>query len=1207
MLFSARLAIATTLIIGAAACSGTEAGRIDSGVPSDGDGGVSDGGRREDGGGTTQTDGGAQPSETCSNAPIAAATNGTCNVTAGDKNLLIRGDLVGPNGIIKNGHLLIDQNGVITCAACDCTATAGFETATKIECAEGLISPGLVNAHDHITFNEGGPVPHTEVYEHRHDWRTGRNGSEEIPSPQNKGGVLGVRWSEIRNLIAGTTSVNGSGSAPGLVRNLDRTDGLEGLPQPAVRYSTFPLGDSRGTTKNSGCDYGTDGDSLTDNAIAQADAYTPHVAEGIDLAARNEMLCLDGAQMGGNDVIAGKTAIIHGVGLNAADYGALASEGASLIWSPRSNVDLYGNTAMVTTAARVGVRIGLGTDWTASGSMNMLRELRCASDLNKNYYGSYFTDRQLVDMATINSAAALWSDDHLGALKAGLRADVAIFDQNDHQGYKAILEGNVDGVVLVLRSGVALYGDKDVISALDDDRCEALDVCGRAKSICVERDTGTTLAEIRAAIRTDNYPLFFCGTPDNEPSCLPHRPSEYTGMSRADDKDGDGVADAMDLCPDTFDPPRPLDGDTQADTDQDGAGDACDPCPLAANTESCAAPRSDDRDGDGVKDSEDNCAGAPNPGQEDQDRDMTGDSCDACPTVANTGGAPCPVNVYDVKQGRADGTISISDVIVTAIAPAGYFVQIPVANRDATLGENYSGLYVFAGRTAAKPALGDRIDLVGTVTEYFGQIQLTTATHTVRSSGAELPAPIVVEPAVIATGGDRAAALEGVLVEVRDVAVTDVAPAAGAADMAPTNEFVVDGALRVNDFMYLADPFPAANEQIGFVRGVLRFANENSKIEPRNADDLGVAAQLRGIEPGVRFVRANTSTTVHEVTLTRSTASAVTVSIRSSDASVTVPATVTIPAGSRSVPLPITTRAATTSSVTITAEAGGITKTATVRTYDDATPRRLSQLTVSAPIASTNMMFSGTVTVDVPAGQSGVTVEVTVEPANLATVAGPVVIPRDRTSATFSISTSAETGSGTLVARSGGVTLRTPFQVSTSRTRAVGQAGDLIITEILWNPTGSNDEKMREWFELYNPTADRLNLDGLVVSDRANRSFTIRGADHVVAPGAYIVLAYDADPTVNGGMSGDVVAYGSADLVLSNSGGAVTIAIGGTTIDQVVWATGWPGANGVAMCLKAPYAPDNAVQGAWGAAASSYGPNGDKGSPGIQNDATNCP
>src|SRR6185503_15976230 len=61
------------------------------------------------------------------------------------------------------------------------------------------------------------------------------------------------------------------------------------------------------------------------------------------------------------------------------------------------------------------------------------------------------------------------------------------------------------------------------------------------------------------------------------------------------DRDGDGVPNATDRCPDTFDP-------AQADSDGDGDGDACDCAPMdaarhARAAEQCANGVDDDCDG----------------------------------------------------------------------------------------------------------------------------------------------------------------------------------------------------------------------------------------------------------------------------------------------------------------------------------------------------------------------------------------------------------------------------------------------------------------------------------------------------------------------------------------------------------------------------------------------------------------------------------
>src|SRR5262249_34591336 len=158
---------------------------------------------------------------------------------------------------------------------------------------------------------------------------------------------------------------------------------------------------------------------------ATFDAYEPHTSEGIDATAHNEFLCqsstsYDATAPGVSDnLVLGKTTMIHGIGLTAADFGAMAAAGTGLIWSPRSNITLYGDTAGVTVASRLGVNIALGTDWMPTGSMNLLRELKCADGFNSRYLGSYFSDKQLWAMVTSNAASATKMDDTIGVLAPG--------------------------------------------------------------------------------------------------------------------------------------------------------------------------------------------------------------------------------------------------------------------------------------------------------------------------------------------------------------------------------------------------------------------------------------------------------------------------------------------------------------------------------------------------------------------------------------------------------------------------------------------------------------------------------------------------------------------------------------------------------------------------------------------------------------------
>jgi len=558
--------------------------------------GGGDGDSAGDGGGTSTTCG--------RNWPTPSA--GTCDLTPGTTaEILLRGTLILPDQALEGAELLV-TNGIIACAGCDCASLPGYSSATILSCGTAVISPGLINAHDHITFTESDPIPHgTTRYNHRHEWRKGLNGKPKLSVSSNSHS-LGNAWGEMRQVIAGTTSLFGSGGYRGFLRNLEVASYLEGLTHGLADYSTFPLGDSAGLLATSGCPY----DFADDPAMAASfAAYVPHVGEGIGLDARNEFLCVSGTVADSQDLVFPTSAFIHGIGFKAADIGFLAAGGTGLVWSPRSNTDLYGVTAEAPVYDRLGVLIALGTDWTASGSMSILRELRCAQSWNDTYWGGYFSDRDLVAMVTSWSADLLGYGDVLGSLVPGKAADVSVFSSTPGLGYRAILNAGPASVALMLRGGNPLYGDQALVAGLSTaGECESLDVCGTDKALCAERELGTTLASLQAELGNSAYGLFFCAEPSLEPSCTPLRPGEFDGIPTETDGDGDGIDDIVDNCPEIFNPGLPVDGGAQADSDGDLLGDTCDPCPLNATTTACSTVDPNDTDGDGFSNAADNSA-----------------------------------------------------------------------------------------------------------------------------------------------------------------------------------------------------------------------------------------------------------------------------------------------------------------------------------------------------------------------------------------------------------------------------------------------------------------------------------------------------------------------------------------------------------------------------------------------------------------------
>jgi large repetitive protein len=209
-------------------------------------------------------------------------------------------------------------------------------------------------------------------------------------------------------------------------------------------------------------------------------------------------------------------------------------------------------------------------------------------------------------------------------------------------------------------------------------------------------------------------------------------------------------------------------------------------------------------------------------------------------------------SIYSVKEGRlVDEAVVTVDGVVTALRlnDEGRYshlvVQVAEDNGAYRSVEN-SGLWVYLNNTDmeplrdAPPPVGSWVSLTGQVNHFYDQWQIQHVERLDVLGQAALPTPVVVNAADIATGGARAWVLEGSLVTVQNVEVTQLEPEAGPGDGqegAPTNEFLITGNLRVDDYFYLRSPAPSVGDRFQSITGVLRYGNGHSKIEPRDAND----------------------------------------------------------------------------------------------------------------------------------------------------------------------------------------------------------------------------------------------------------------------------------------------------------------------------------------------------------------------------------
>lgn len=753
------------------------------------------------------------PVSTCTN-PVPAPPSGDCGFTAGTNgHLLLHVDTVlGPLETLEGGaQVLVDDQGTITCVGCDCSSEAGAADADVVTCPTGVASPGLINAHDHVTFDEKAPFPPTTTrYDHRHDWRAA------LSTPGNANGD-GTRWAELRQVMAGTTSMLGSGAAEGMVRNLDRNNRDEGLGI-VISNQTFPLGDgNRQFRNNCGWSY-----AEGDVAVAGQPAWIGHVAEGIDNYAAEEIRCLSTSLDGGEDLTQSNTSHVHSVGLQAVDYAEMVREQTTLVWSPRTNIFLYGHTAHVRLFDTLGGRLALGTDWTYSGSATILRELACVDSYNTAHLDNWFSDVDIWRMVTENGAWVVDGVGEIGRLREGYVADIAVFEGTGRATpYRAVIEAEQYDTLLVLRGGEALFGDATVVQGLDSS-CDAVDVCGESRAICTDREFSEDWSAF-ASQMASKYPAIFCDTPADEPTCTPFRQGEFDGTITLEDEDGDGIANGDDNCPRVFNAIRPIDGGSQPDADSDGMGDACDPTPLP-----------DDVDGDGVTNDLDVCWRAADADQDDADLDGIGDVCDACPQDPSPTGICLPpaTPIPDAKSQTDGSTVTVQGVVTGVFGDGrSFFVQDPAISSGVD-----AGIRVFTGGNGPSVDRGDTVRVTGELDTYFDSRELDAGATVVTGTGTVAP---IARTVAQATSEDY----EGVLVTLTDATVSDAnhdcsadVGACGDDDLwevgGPTGIVVDKRAFEGSDAEW------NAGKTDGTVTGVMDYRFDRRRIHPRTAGDL---------------------------------------------------------------------------------------------------------------------------------------------------------------------------------------------------------------------------------------------------------------------------------------------------------------------------------------------------------------------------------
>jgi cytosine/adenosine deaminase-related metal-dependent hydrolase len=362
---------------------------------------------------------------------------------------------------IPDGVLYIDDTGIIRgVAARGEAAPAGFDHATRVDTG-GVVYPGLMDLHNHMAYNCLSlwlAPDHSGAWTTRNQWPNDKDYKPAISLPANAlchaDSKAVLKYVETKAAVGGVTAIQGSAKL---------SHPFEGFMVRNVEFETFG-GKTKSVNQSVREFASTDQYDAANKDLSEGHAFLYHLAEGTDPG-----LIKDYNGLRDHHCLQPKFIGIHSTALGSdqfTEWHAMANGGA-IVWSPFSNLWLYGKTTDVVAAAKAGLIVCLGADWSPSGSKSVLGELKVADLHNKVALGSALSDRDICAMVTCNPARALGWESLLGRLTAGLHADFVVMAAKSKakDPYRTLIEGVEADVLLVAINGYPIYGTADLMTA----------------------------------------------------------------------------------------------------------------------------------------------------------------------------------------------------------------------------------------------------------------------------------------------------------------------------------------------------------------------------------------------------------------------------------------------------------------------------------------------------------------------------------------------------------------------------------------------------------------------------------------------------------------------------------------------------------------------------------------------------------------------
>jgi cytosine/adenosine deaminase-related metal-dependent hydrolase len=190
--------------------------------------------------------------------------------------------------------------------------------------------------------------------------------------------------------------------------------------------------------------------------------FITHLSEGFDHEAMHSLEALEKINILDNHCL-----FVHCIAFSDEDIKKVAKAGASVSWCGFSNMFMFNVTAKVRKMLDAGINVTIGTDSSATGSANLLAEIKYDRNLYQKLYGEDLPAEKIFEMTTINAAKAFWMQDITGSLEEGKLGDILVLKANEDNPYENLVNADMKDIELLVLAGKPIYGEMRFLDILD--------------------------------------------------------------------------------------------------------------------------------------------------------------------------------------------------------------------------------------------------------------------------------------------------------------------------------------------------------------------------------------------------------------------------------------------------------------------------------------------------------------------------------------------------------------------------------------------------------------------------------------------------------------------------------------------------------------------------------------------------------------------